>query len=480
MNNLKTTALFLSLLIASAGFTACADNAEQSGGASDTSSSNTVSSETDGIYTKPDVKFNNDNVNILLWSYSTLPVIEENGDIVDDAVYKRNAKVEEELGVKLSYDIRDGGVADYGTWLSTLQASIMAGDNEYQLAGGYGYRLASDVLNGSFQNLNANPYIDFSKPYWPANIVEAMSIGGNVFSCVGNIEPEYYNCTYAVYYNKRLAEEEGVGSLYKLVYSGDWTLDKLFELAENGARDLNGDTSIDENDQLGYISDKNMCIDAFIQACDVQITKTNADGIPELLGLTEKYVDVQKKVSDFIYNSGVVSFGSSDDKKLFASGQGLFMPNSLGASTTLRDMKDDFGILPYPKYTKEQESYISFNAVGNSAAYVVPITADEKLVGCVLEALAYYGYRDVLPEYYEITLKGKVSRDDDSTKMLDLIFDNIRFDFTQIYSYRFGDQKAPSMGMRMATKNQADLSSLWAADEKLYAATMESLIASLN
>lgn len=302
-----------------------------------------------------------------------------------------------------------------------------------------------------------------------------------MFACIGNIDPIYYDVTYGVFFNKKIADEFNIGDIYKMVNDGTWTLDKMFELAENSARDLNGDTKIDENDQYGYLTDMWMSYDAFIHACDIKITETGSDGYPKLIGLTERFVDAQKKISEFINNSGVVGINSGLDRRtMFGDSKSLFLADALEAAHILRAMSDDFGIVPYPKFDEAQDGYHTYNAIGNSTAFVVPVTADETLAGCLLEALAYYGWKDVLPEYYERALKGKTIRDNDSEAMLDIIFNNIEYDFTEIYSFRFGDQKSPSMTMRISVHTNSDLASLWASDENLYDETMKSLINTLK
>ena len=47
-----------------------------------------------------------------------------------------------------------------------------------------------------------------------------------------------------------------------------------------------------------------------------------------------------------------------------------------------------------------------------------------------LEDLAYQSSLKILPAYYDVTLKGKVSRDNDSGDMLDIIYSNIKLDLT--------------------------------------------------
>ncbi len=72
--------------------------------------------------------------------------------------------MQELFGVTFSYDSRSGAGGNYSSWLIT-NSSILAGDNTCQIAGGYGYNLTNDALNDSFQNLQSNPCIDFSKPW---------------------------------------------------------------------------------------------------------------------------------------------------------------------------------------------------------------------------------------------------------------------------------------------------------------------------
>ena len=55
------------------------------------------------------------------------------------------------------------------------------------------------------------------------------------------------------------------------------------------------------------------------------------------------------------------------------------------------------------------------------------------MTGTILEALAYYGYTIVKPAYYDKTLVGQSTRDDESAEMLDIIFSTLSFDFGYYY-----------------------------------------------
>lgn len=149
----------------------------------------------------------------------------------------------------------------------------------------------------------------------------------------------------------------------------------------------------------------------------------------------------------------------------FMNGQGLFLTESIGEAHIMREMRDDFGILPYPKYDEAQESYQTYICDGNTTGFSIPITTDAEKSGMILNALNALGMSDVSPEYYDRALKGKAARDNDSVAMLDIIFNSISDDFTQFYAYCFGDQESPWMMMHGSILNEKDLASLWTSKQ---------------
>ena len=86
-------------------------------------------------------------------------------------------------------------------------------------------------------------------------------------------------------------------------------------------------------------------------------------------------------------------------------------------------MDQDFGIIPYPKFDEEQDQY--YSRASFYMPNVVPVTnSDLEMTGAVLEALNCAYANEVVPAYFEITLKTKYSRDTESEAMLDLVMEN--------------------------------------------------------
>ena len=117
----------------------------------------------------------------------------------------------------------------------------------------------------------------------------------------------------------------------------------------------------------------------------------------------------------------------------FSEGKSLFLPGFLYTSENLRDMKDDYGIIPFPKYDESQEDYIS--SVHDIATLMcLPTTCTKVDAVCAtLEAMAYYSYYEVTPVYYETALKTKYTRDDLSSQIIDIIHDTAMTDLAYVY-----------------------------------------------
>ena len=106
----------------------------------------------------------------------------------------------------------------------------------------------------------------------------------------------------------------------------------------------------------------------------------------------------------------------------------LYWFSNVRNAETLRSLDSDFGIIPTPKFDENQENYISSN-LGTSYFAIPNYVTDTDRAAIILEALNYESHRLVRPAYYDIVLKAKGTRDEDSEKMLDLVMDVSYIDF---------------------------------------------------
>lgn len=105
--------------------------------------------------------------------------------------------------------------------------------------------------------------------------------------------------------------------------------------------------------------------------------------------------------------------------EMFKNDRVLFANSTLRYMESLRDMDTDFGIIPYPKQDEEQEKY--YVRLGYWNAPLVQVTNAETEMTGALNA----EYNCVVrPKFFDTALKGKIARNEESVRMLDLILES--------------------------------------------------------
>lgn len=277
------------------------------------------------------------------------------------------------------------------------------------------------------------PYIDIDKGYWNKDFNASLTLGGKQYTAIGDMLTSTLDLTYALTFNKKLAENYKVGDIYSLVREGKWTFDQMFAMMRTATSDANGDGKMDENDNYGYSSHVKQVLPGFWIAAGELSVKKDKDDIPYLAIGEEGFINVLERVYSICYDEGTyakapaVGIAGNDvtdeQIKLFTSNQLLFMDSSFFFMQKLRSMENDFGIIPYPKLDENQERY--YSRVSYYNAPIVPVTNNNlEKTGAVLEYFNYVSHDTVIPAYCDVVLYGKVTRDDESRDMLDLIFNS--------------------------------------------------------
>ena len=103
---------------------------------------------------------------------------------------------------------------------------------------------------------------------------------------------------------------------------------------------------------------------------------------------------------------------------------------------TMRGYDVDFGIIPTPKYEESQQNYSHWVDNGCNLFYAVPVSlSDPDTSAYMLEAIAAASRYYLTPAYYDVCLKGKYSRDEESSEMLDIIFNTYHLDLGDVYGW---------------------------------------------
>ena len=360
----------------------------------------------------------------------------EIGDPINDAVFIRNKYVEELYNVVITETSTDDSI-DYVT------KSSLSGDGAYDVVMVRPNRVINLAQGGYLQNLKEVPYINLSQPWWDKNAVESLSILDKLYFVTGDINIMDNNAVWITMFNKNLFDNLGVEYPYALVESGEWTLDKLIEYALIGGADLNGDGAYDEFDQYGLIF---ACENTFplVTASGFKLTEMSKNGVtlnPDIDGIhsvLDKVVSIVSEKSVTLlcedYTSKYSNAWSEVMRASFRDGRGMLYVSGILSATFLRDMDNEFGIIPMPKYDSAQRNYYAWTNLNNASTLAIPVgVKNTEMSGFISEALAAKSMYTLTPAYYETTLSDKVSRDEDSIKMLDIILDSVVFDFGNIY-----------------------------------------------
>lgn len=376
----------------------------------------------------PDLKFDGESINILamqeLADYDVWGEGEESADIVYDAVYSRNLSVESRLGVTILPDIHAVKWADFATLMRNL---VQGGDSTYDFFFTMGNASIQSGNDNLFLDLRENPYIDFQQDWWWSGAMEELSLDGTTIRyLVGDISLSHYMLSGCTLFNKALYTDAfgDPDALYQLVLDGGWTLDKLREQAQAAYNDANGDGVVNEGDLYGSIIGNPEMLKQLEYATDLRRYTRDDKGYVQLDYDEERAAALTQKLCALLYETQGVEYRSAyTSSKLFSNRSMMFylerLRVALGAD--LREMEDDYGIIPLPKMDEEQKEYKAL--IHNNSEYVViPKTApDPARSGAVIEALCAESYRSVVEVFYEKAMKLKYSRDAVSGQCIDLI-----------------------------------------------------------
>lgn len=365
-------------------------------------------------------------------------ITEETGDIVEDAIYRRNLTVSDLLNVDIETITMDGYWDNQDNYMGVIRNSVAAGDREYDIVAGYQGYITKLALTGTVMNMLDIPYVDYSQPWWNGKTIEQNTVNGKCFFVSGDIGISTYRAMGVTYFNKRMAEELNLGDIYQVVRDGKWTKDKAAEFCKAAGADLNGDSEMNlDDDRFGYVTNHaHEHMNAFNRTLS-----SIENGKPVLNLMNENVAEVFDWVRKFYYETdGVAPINKSAASheiplKMFTDGRSLFYSDYIGRLDYLRDMTDDFGVLPLFKWDENQKDYYSFYS-GALTQICVPIISEEykDAIGATLEALAIDGRSNVVPAFYESAVKSKYVRDSESIEMIELTRRNVVQSFAEVYS----------------------------------------------
>lgn len=463
----RKAALFLALLLVSQTLLSCAENAEEEteSGVPAASPTETAAEETETESVNPyydgyvdpfaDTDLGGETLTIynsvnergtLTTSNYLIEGPEElTGDVAPDSAYQRNLDVMERLNVNLAYENCN---YNYDQVASNIRKLLQSGDSAFDVVINDIYGLAPLTPEGLFHNIDTGANFDFDNPWWYNDFMNDIAVVSDMrFILAGDYFIDMLRCSHCLIMNKGMYRDiyGDPEDVYTMVLNREWTFDEFRTLIDGAVRDLDGNSVMTKDDQFGYtIFEYWGPMIPWLISGDPGFIERDENGYPVSILNNERSVLLTEKLNGIFNNTatGIGLGGSGDElaaENIFLEGRSLFIGyQRLGSleNANFRDSEVDLAILPYPMLDEQQKDYVT-STHDTAELGFIPISVQESrmdFISTVLEVLCRETYAQVLPQYYESSLKVKYTRDQSSAQMLDIIHDHFGNGFPLAYS----------------------------------------------
>lgn len=373
-----------------------------------------------------------------MWDFIYYAENGENGNFINDALFRREAFLEETYNCEVEHIVDSKA-------LTTLGNHIGAGLDLCEVMYLTGTDSISAALSGYVLDVNELQGLNLDQPWWDQRIQKEYLIGDHLFTLEGDMNMLDELRSICVVFNKGLYSDFNYNSIYgtpyELVEQNKWTYDTLMEMIKGVTVD-----SSDENGMWGMVSEVSAPYYFFLGLGNKTLTNNGGEFISnieseEVMSALQKTMQLVISPDVMIVNNGVW-FGGQDvwnnATKVFKSGNALFRSNALSSVNGLLDMSGDYGILPVPN-NGESNEYYCYVAGGNHRPLTFPSNLkDVETTLLLAEATAYYsrftakeGNVSLRDAFYYQLADYRLARSPEDTQMLDIFFDSKTFDVDQ-------------------------------------------------
>lgn len=379
--------------------------------------------------TLPDVRFDDQTFTVLVRHNvdndgNDIYADVDSGDTLKEAVYQRNMVIEEKYGITIKEVVASDNDIN-----STLYNSVMANEKTFDMANMNFHQTYTSALEGILLDISTDlEYVDLDNPWWDHETNSDFTINNKQFMAIGNGNVDAVRGTWALIFNKNILDSLGYDDqyLYDLVREGKWTLDEYRKLTKGYSRDLNNDNIMNHEDQYA-VSGNGGSFFGFMMNSGVRILDKDENDELYFIDIDDRTNGILMALSDILstknaFNVDNMNQNTSGTGQIwcdtFREGRSLFFSESLRTIENFRDMDADFGIIPHPKWSVD-EDYSTFIHWYIGQSFSVPISApDLTKTAVMMEEMSYLGTDMILPVYYSRVLEGKYARDEASYEMI--------------------------------------------------------------
>ena len=375
------------------------------------------------------------------------------GNVVDQAVYTRNARLEQKYNFKI-VEIKSSN------YVEEAQKVGGAGEAAYDMWSFAMNSMASLGQEGYLYNLNEVAGLNLDAPYYDQNTRENASFAGYLFTITGDMLTADDISTNVTLMNKDLYEkyklEEIYGDIYEVVLNGKWTFEKMKVYASRAAFDDDGDGVMTKNDywagsaQAGHLGN-------FYIAFGHDLLKKTSD---DTLVLNDDPALITKLQDTIEYLRGSTHYWKNDmGGDLYNYGKQLFWYCQIAHIPSVRAAGVENIVLPNAKYDEDQTDYYTFvPCYGSNCISICSTVKNVDLVASIIELTSYESMDTVTPALMEYLIGGRILDNANDVQVMQLILD------TRTYSYNeFWNTGAASGLQTQLAAGSTDIAHVFAA-----------------
>ena len=408
-----------------------------------------------------------------------------NEDAINNVLYARNMRIEDHFDLTLDFTMQDSM-----EMIPNIYAYWYAGDEKYDIIGGYAYFTMQNMLQGCYENLLNLSYIDVESPWWNASYVEEVTYKDQLYTIVGDANTSVVSKTIVTFFNRSMAKRFGKEEdLLSVVNDKEWTLEYLLTCARDVYEDSNHDNAPSEGDTFGLILGRiSQPAEALLESFGFKwINRPAEDSGEEItLALTDPYnVTIMDALqtfyddpSDGIYTMEAKDFpGAYYYSDIFSRGETLFAMGPMYTAEQLRSTNISYQIYPLPMLEAGQGEYRASCLDSYTALSISSVSDAKQASAAVLEYMGYLSRESLTPAYCKTYYQVQIASDPDTMEMFDSIKDSVIFSFGRVYSRNI---KAVSQKMRSLASSTDPVASSLASYEQECSGYLEDLIRNMN
>ncbi len=427
-----------------------------------------------------DVNYNGESIIISLSNYEPAFVISAgatNGikyikgpdayttDSVQNAVYDRNNKVVDQLGLTVTYQECNQYNSSPDNTLTVIENFVLADlEDSPDIVNTMSYGVVRAGIKGLLYNAldtSRENYFDLSANGWYSDFMYENTLDeSKIYMLAGDYFIDTLRYAYGILvnidmYDEVFASEGGSDSLFELIKAGDWTYDEYKRCIQNAYVDAGTAGQLDAEDTFGAINHASWLTRASFSTSGLDVFTTDENGkiayitdITDVHNFVDDLISLTKTEGFYLNMSGGPNT-SLNQNETFTNGKALFnseAPILTLEGTLIQNMDDSAGLIPYPKYSPDTEYGALLSDNGNVGGILY---SSDKFTECsaflqMSTELSNGGRGTLVYEYYDVTLKYKLSATPAQVTMLELIRDGITSPKSMLYDNYF----AKSVGMQ--------------------------------